>query len=54
MVVVSDRDWATLIGFLVFVGLRAVDWLLPRGYHAKWADRWGSKDDPASPEDEKG
>lgn len=55
MVRVSERDWATLVGFLAFVGLRLLDAWLPKGRHVRWMDRWLVKDDdPAKPEDGKG
>lgn len=31
----------TVIGFLVFGGLRLLDWLMPRGWHSIWAERHG-------------
>lgn len=47
----SDRDWATIIGFLVFVGLRLLDYLLPKGRHLRIVNRFTVEDDK---EDEKG
>ena len=40
----SDSGWATLAGLAVFAGLRLIDYLLPRGYVAKWIDTWARKD----------
>ena len=41
----TERDWATLIGFLVFAGLRVLDYLLPRGRHLKMIHRFSVPDD---------
>jgi hypothetical protein len=40
----SDERWAGVIAVLVYVGMRFVDWLLPKGRHFTWLDRW-SRDD---------
>lgn len=41
----SDRDWATIIGFLVFVGLRLLDYLLPKGRHMRFVNKFTVEDD---------
>ncbi len=56
---VSDQAWAqaiaSAVGVLVFVALRVVDALLPKGRHFRFVDRFLSPDDlPARDEDEKG
>jgi hypothetical protein len=49
---VNDQTIATLVGLAVFLALRVADYLLPKGRHLRFIDRWTVKDDP--PEDEKG
>jgi hypothetical protein len=41
----SDERWAGAIAFLVYLGMRLVDWLLPKGRHWRCLDRWSRKDD---------
>ena len=48
---VRDQDLATLIGFLVFVGLRLVDYLLPKGRHLKLIHRFTVSDDDEESDD---
>lgn len=50
----SAERWAGFIALLTYVGLRLTDYLLPRGRHWRWIDRWTSPDEPAKPEDEEG
>lgn len=53
MVGVSDQTIATLVGLAVFVALRLVDYLLPKGRHFSFIDRISRKDDdPADPDAE--
>lgn len=41
----SDKDWAALVGLAVYLALRAVDYLLPKGRHFRFIDRWIVRDD---------
>lgn len=53
----SESTIATLIGVGVYLGLRLIDYLLPKGRHWIWIERWtrrDSDDDLPRPEDEKG
>ena len=50
----SDREWATLIGFLVFVGLRVLDYVLPKGRYFRWVSRFSVPDDEGDKGDGKG
>jgi hypothetical protein len=50
---VNEQHWATIVGFLVFVGLRILDYLAPRGRHMRFVDRYTTPDDDKR-EDEKG
>lgn len=42
----------TVIGFLVFGGLRLLDWLMPRGWHSTWAERHGRPNPRAGDDDD--
>lgn len=50
----SETSWAALIAFLTYVGIRVVDYLLPKGRHWTFVNRWSEKDDNPHPEDEEG
>lgn len=53
----SSESIAALIGVGVYLGLRLIDYLLPKGRHWRFIDRWTHLDreeKPAHPEDEKG
>ena len=54
----SDQAWAqaiaSAVGVLVFIALRVVDAVLPKGRHFRFVDRFLSPDDPPHNEDEKG
>lgn len=53
MVRVSDQTVATLVGLAVFIALRLVDYLLPKGRHFTWVDRFTQpNDDDTTPEEE--
>lgn len=55
MVVVSDQTVATLVGLGVFVALRLLDYLLPKGRHFRFVDRFSRPDGSSpGPEDEEG
>lgn len=45
---------ASLVGLAVFVALRVVDAILPKGRHFRFVDRFLTPDDPPHKEDEKG
>ena len=49
----SSEAVATLVGFAVFFGLRLIDYLLPKGRHFTWVDRFTRPDD-APRRDEEG
>lgn len=55
---VSEQAWAqaiaSAVGLIVFVALRVVDALLPKGRHFRFVDRFLTPDDPPHDEDEKG
>lgn len=47
---VSESSAAALIGLAVYFGLRLVDYLLPKGRHWQWIERWSRPDkDPLPP-----
>jgi len=39
----NDQTWAMLVGFGVAAGFRVLDWLLPKGYMARWVSEWSVK-----------
>jgi hypothetical protein len=41
----SDQTISMLIGFGIVVGLRLLDWVLPKGYFWKKMKDWSTKDD---------
>ena len=41
----NEQTIAIIIGFLTVVGLRVLDYYLPKGYISKWAKRHGVKDE---------
>lgn len=41
----SNDGWAALIALGAIVGVRILDWLLPKGWHLRVIERWGAKDD---------
>lgn len=47
----SDQSWAALTAFLTIVGLRIVDWFLPKGRMSRWAARHSVPDDEDKDED---
>ena len=51
----SESNWAVLLGFLTVVGLRVLDYLLPKGRYWNKVDKF-SKPDRELPqrEDDKG
>jgi hypothetical protein len=49
---VNSETIGTLIGLGVFILLRVVDYLLPKGRHLRWIDRFTTLND--QPEDEEG
>lgn len=51
----SDQSWAAFIGFAVYVALRVVDYLLPKGRHFPFVDKYTHPDqNDDTGEDEKG
>lgn len=46
----KDQTWSMLVGFGVVVGLRVLDWVLPKGYIWNKSRKWSSKDDDADKE----
>lgn len=46
----SDQTWSIVVGFAVVVGLRLLDWVLPKGYIWNKVRDWSIKDED---EDEK-
>lgn len=51
----DDSTKAALLGVLTYLTLRLVDYLLPKGRHWRWVERYSKDDDdPPHPEDEKG
>jgi hypothetical protein len=47
----SEQTWSLLVGFGVVVGLRLLDWVLPKDYVWREALKWSvrrpnGKDDP--------
>lgn len=46
----SDQTWSIIVGFAVVVGLRLLDWVLPKGYIWTKVRDWSIKDED---EDEK-
>lgn len=51
MVRVNDQTIATLVGLAVFLTLRLADYLLPKGRHFTWVDRFTRPDDDRKEED---
>lgn len=49
----SNETIATLVGLGVFVALRVVDYLLPKGRHFTWVDRFTRPDDAPRRTDER-
>lgn len=49
----SDERWAGIVGVLVYLAFRLVDYVLPKGRHWTFLDRFSRRDIPA-PEDEEG
>lgn len=47
----SAETIAALIGVAVYLAMRFIDALIPRGRHFKFVDRWTVEDEPAD-EDE--
>lgn len=41
----NDSQWALLIGFLIVGGTRIIDVFLPKGYMARWANKYLVKKD---------
>ena len=35
---------AALLALLILLGVRAVDWIIPKGWHLKFVRRYGEKD----------
>lgn len=52
----SESNWAVLLGFLTVVGLRVLDYLLPKGRYWNKVDKFSKPDRPELPhkEDEQG
>lgn len=51
----SESTLVALVGLAVYLGMRLVDYLLPKGRHWTFIERWSrDDDDPPHPEDEKG
>jgi hypothetical protein len=45
----SDERWSGLLAVGIYALMRLVDWLLPKGRHLTWLDRWSRKDDDDGP-----
>ena len=45
----SDQAWATVIGFGVVVGLRILDYFLPKGYYWRRIKDWSDHDKEERP-----
>lgn len=41
----SDQSWSILVGFLVVVGLRLLDWAFPKGYIWRKVREWSEPTD---------
>ena len=41
----SDDGWAAVIALLILGGARLLDWALPKGWHFRWIERVGRKDE---------
>lgn len=48
----NDQAWSMLIGFGVVVGLRLLDWVMPKGYIWVKVRDWSIKDDEDKKDDE--
>ena len=49
---VSDQAWGALVAFCTVVGLRIVDWFLPRGRYSRWAERHSVRAEKRAEEEE--
>lgn len=48
----TDATVGLIVGVLVVLVTRAIDWLLPKGWHFKAVERYGHRDHPEDTKDE--
>ena len=41
----NDSSIAAIVGFLIVVGLRVVDYFLPKGFYWRRIERWARRDE---------
>ena len=39
----SDQVWALIVGGVIMVLIRLLDWILPKGHHFKWVRKYGTR-----------
>jgi len=47
----SEQTWSLLMGFLVVVGFRLLDWAFPKGYVWRKMKQWSEPKDPSIKDD---
>ncbi|MEZ5119647.1 MAG: hypothetical protein R2686_07065 [Candidatus Nanopelagicales bacterium] len=40
----NENTTSALVGLAIVLGIRVLDWVLPKGWHNRWADRYGRRD----------
>lgn len=41
----NENTTSALVGLAIVLGIRVLDWVLPKGWHNKWARKYGSRND---------